>query len=123
MPVLLAHHPAQVVQGIGVARLEYKGPTKARLGKAGVVQAHVDQATQGIGLGKVGIGRQRLLEFIEGDGGLALLEVTNRQFEANPRTRAFLRLIGLGDDIGPCGVLGGGTGRGTRCEVKARQYQ
>ena len=101
MPALLADQPAVVVQCPCIHRVDRQRAAKTLFGKQSVPQAHINQAAQIIGVAKSRVCSDRLLEFIERDGGLSILEVAQRQFQTNARALAWQWFVRIGHQVGP----------------------
>ena len=93
--LLLALHPAVIVNLVAVARIEIHGLAHGDLGLRPVLVLHEDQAQQAVCIGVIGLGSQGLPHLIHGHIQAPGLKVIGSQLQANLCTA-----IGIGD-LGP----------------------
>jgi len=81
--LVLTQIPAEVVHRVRVTRIELLRMAKAVLGQPVVAQSGVDEPPQVERRGEAGVGRNRLLHFIQSRGQLALAEIGLGQLHAH----------------------------------------
>ena len=98
---LLTQQPSQVVHETRIPGTDSQRFSEALFCEAVVVQAHVNQAAQVVGFTVSRIRRNGLFELIQGDCRLPLLKIPDRQLKPNTSALACLRLVRIGDHLGP----------------------